>query len=284
MSSGGQDESYFSPGMLEELIEELKKLLVEFPEDEKLLLDLANAYYNIRRYQEAVDLFQRLLVETPRNLMIHNNLGTAYRTWALEERSAGLAPEDVKDLLLHAVEEYRYVLENGGEQYPDTHKNLGDAYRELGDTKRAVEHYLRAVELNPQYSAAAYQLALLNEKAGDMEGTIGLLKLIIENHLSLTDDVFDPATIHYNLARVYNKQGYLEEAIRHYRSVTAAHPEYADVIYNLGLAYKARGEYGRALECMERALKINPEYKEARIRYWECAELASGNPPDKAIE
>ena len=281
MPPGGQDRSYFSPGMLEELIEELRELIMEFPEDEKLLLDLASAYYNIGQYQEAVELFQGLLVVTPEDLAVHNNLGTAYRTWALKERAEGLSPEDVKDLLFHAVEEYRYVLDNGGERFPDTHKNLGDVYRELNNSKRAAEHYLRALEINPRYSAAAYQLALVNEKAGDLEGAIGLLKLIIETHLKLTEDVFDPATIHYNLGRIYNKKGYLEEAIRHYRSVISAHPDYADVHFHLGLAYKTRGEYKLALNCFEQALRVNPEYKEARIRYWECAELASGSPPGK---
>ena len=48
-----------------------------------------------------------------------------------------------------------------------TQFNLGNLYDERGRTPEAFQHYRRALELNPSYADAHFNLALLCERAGE---------------------------------------------------------------------------------------------------------------------
>jgi tetratricopeptide (TPR) repeat protein len=51
--------------------------------------------------------------------------------------------------------------------YPLAQFNIGNLYDELGRLDDAQEHYRMALELNPQYADAHFNLALLCERQGD---------------------------------------------------------------------------------------------------------------------
>jgi len=53
------------------------------------------------------------------------------------------------------------------QSYPLAQFNIGNLYDELGRLDDAQEHYRMALELNPQYADAHFNLALLCERQGD---------------------------------------------------------------------------------------------------------------------
>jgi Tfp pilus assembly protein PilF len=52
---------------------------------------------------------------------------------------------------------------------PVTHFALGSHYRDHGQPAKAVEHFRRAAELKPGYSAAWFEMARTAEEHGDFE-------------------------------------------------------------------------------------------------------------------
>ncbi|MBM3727800.1 MAG: tetratricopeptide repeat protein [Acidobacteria bacterium] len=65
----------------------------------------------------------------------------------------------------HAEKYYRMALEADPE-YPLAHFNLANLFDEMGDKPRALFHYQAALSLNPAYGDAHYNLALLHQTSG----------------------------------------------------------------------------------------------------------------------
>jgi len=73
----------------------------------------------------------------------------------------------------------------------------------------------------------------------------------------------DNADAHYNLARLLARQGQQEAAIRHYRQALASKPDDADIHNNLGLLLAARGEVAASLAELQSAVKLDPNHVRA---------------------
>ena len=73
----------------------------------------------------------------------------------------------------------------------------------------------------------------------------------------------DNADAHYNLARLLARQGQQEAAIRHYRQALASKPDDADIHNNLGLLLVARGEVAASLAELQSAVKLDPNHVRA---------------------
>jgi tetratricopeptide (TPR) repeat protein len=71
------------------------------------------------------------------------------------------------------------------------------------------------------------------------------------------------ADAHYNLARLLAKQGMQSEAIAHYRQAVEIRPADADTHNNLGLLLARQGEIEASLEEFRKAVQINPSHARA---------------------
>lgn len=71
------------------------------------------------------------------------------------------------------------------------------------------------------------------------------------------------AEAHYNLARLLAKQGMQAEAIAHYRQAAMIRPGDADTHNNLGLLLALQGEVEASLEEFQRAVQIDPNHVRA---------------------
>jgi len=98
--------------------------------------------------------------------------------------------------------------------------NLGVAWYEEGDFERAIEHYKRALWLNPNYEAAYNNLGVAYAKQGDFGKAIECYK--------------KAAILKPNFAAAYNntgvafyKLGYLEKAIEYFEKANDADPKYS---------------------------------------------------------
>jgi len=86
---------------------------------------------------------------------------------------------------LYALEALERVLELSP-RLPEAHVNAGFALLGLQRAERAVEHFMRAIDLRPDQVNAYYGLAVALEERGDIDGALGAMRTFV--HLSRYDD------------------------------------------------------------------------------------------------
>ena len=131
------------------------------------------------------------------------------------------------------------------------HNNLGDALNKQGRTEEALEHYLEALRIKPDWVDVQFNLGVVLEKQGRAEEAI-------EHYLQALRIKPDYADAHNNLGVALDKQGRTEEAIEHYLQVLRIKPDYEDVHNNLGIALCRKGNIKGGIAHFRKALLINP--------------------------
>jgi len=97
------------------------------------------------------------------------------------------------------------------------HNNLGDALKKAYDLNGAQQHFIRALEIQPDYPDALNNLATLYASVGrSAEATDLLLKALLLNPTHI------PAR--YNLAMQYYEQDLLSDADREYTAIIMQNP------------------------------------------------------------
>lgn len=96
--------------------------------------NLGWAYYNMRRYPEAIEHFRMATFLKPQFCLGYNNLGMALE--ATGDRSG-------------AVKQYNRAIELCPTNYAEPHFNLGKLYQASGDMRQARSHFQRCSELSP---------------------------------------------------------------------------------------------------------------------------------------
>ncbi|HTI66356.1 MAG TPA: tetratricopeptide repeat protein [Caulobacteraceae bacterium] len=210
------------------------------PLDAAAHFNLANAFQNLERFDEAVRSFHRALELRPDLAEAHNNLGNIFtRLRRPEEAEAS----------------FRRALEIRP-AYPNALNNLGLLLQGLGRLEEAAARFGRAVAVGPDFAAAHFNLG------NALQG----LKRFDEAEASYRRAIGirpDFAGAHVNLGNLQAGQGRFDEAEASYRSAIEAQPRLAEAHNNLGGLLSKRGEPGRAEESYRRALAIRPGYPDA---------------------
>ena len=81
-AAGGSSAQALPPGHppldISATVKTLEDLATQNPQDPQPALDLANLYYDNRRFQEATEWYQKVLKLDPKNINARTDLGTAY--------------------------------------------------------------------------------------------------------------------------------------------------------------------------------------------------------------
>ncbi len=180
-----------------------------------------------------------------------------------------------------AVTEKNYIM----------HNNLGLTLAAEGKRSEAMEHYRKAMALNPEYCEPRYNLghellqagklddafSYLNEALRlkkdfpEVHGDLGVLlaargdferaRMHIEEALRLA-----PATPtdQSNLCYVLQRLGHFEEAVSRCRDSLRLAPGYLDARFNLGTALASQRKTAEAIEHLSRVIETNPNHPGAR--------------------
>jgi tetratricopeptide (TPR) repeat protein len=120
---------------------------------------------------------------------------------AIEQEKAGMLDE--------AEQSYRQAMLCGGPA-PQLAFDLATLLTKLGKIPQAIERYLLAVELDPNYSEAWNNLGILQAQAGELQGACDAFR----RGLSIAPE---DARLHYNLADALDTMGFCEEARKHWQ-------------------------------------------------------------------
>ncbi len=120
-------------GDLVEAISLYEKILSVRPQHASAAINLGTIYYNRRDFQRAEDMYRRATVADPEYALAFFDLGNV-----LDERKR----------LDEAIEAYQRAVVLVPE-YADAHYNLALAFERKGERRRALQHWLLYVRLDP---------------------------------------------------------------------------------------------------------------------------------------
>ncbi len=177
--------------------------------------------------------------------------------------------------------------------FPEAYKWLGDLLvnspRRLYD--QAVQAYLKAVELSPDYADAFVGLGDARQAKGQFDEAIAeyrkALRLEPEN-----------TRVHFGLGRIYyNEKQLYHEAVAEYQRAIQLDPRFLEAHLSLGEIYEEKGLYQEAIARYSHVLSLEPRHPGATyglalayekvdakkaIEQWErYIELASTLPSEK---
>jgi Flp pilus assembly protein TadD len=170
----------------------------------------------------------------------------------------------------------------------DTYYELGVAYLDKGSFRAAIPELARAVEINPsdavfrnalgfalmldrrldeamrelqeaarldpRFSEAKNNLASIYMLKGDLEKARVTLQEVLKDPFYPT-----PEFVYFNLARIYEQQGKIPQAIEEYQRALDIRPEYVDAHNNLGILYLHQGKVDLAIKAFREAIRLDPQ-------------------------
>ena len=122
------------------------------PEDIDIYVNLGSAFYDKEDYDNALQIYRQALEYQPHNAKIHCNLGFLY--WGKGDTE-------------EAMKSYELAIKYN-DAYDIAYNNLGVIYLDdLGRVKKSIELFKKAVETNPNYALAHFNLARAISIVGD---------------------------------------------------------------------------------------------------------------------
>ena len=189
---------------------------------------------------DAAALLERLREEAPTDRTLLNNLAVAY---GLDGR-----PDEAFEVFFDAIALH--------DDYYLLHYNLGTAYADAGDRRRAIQHFDRAIALQPGLVGAYERKAAA---------------LIADGAYASAAEVIDEATDHgersprmlFFAATIAANSGSWEEAIVGFRAVLDANPHYPRAALLLAYALAESGDPAAAAAALDRITDDSPAAREA---------------------
>ena len=140
--------------------------------------------------------------------------------------------------------------------YAEAWFEVGVCNGELGRHQEEIAAYQQAIRLKPDFARAYYNLGLAYGELGRYQEEITAFQQAI--HLKP-----DFAEAHYNLGGVYGKLGRYREAAAAFQQAIRLKPDFAEAHCNLGVAYGKLGRWQEAVAAFQQAIHLKPDFAEA---------------------
>ena len=122
--------------------------------------------------------------------------------------------------------------------------------------KKSVEHYSKALELNPVLVVAHNNRGLAYHKKGEIDNAIRNFNRVIAMAPYYTGG-------YANRGGAFAAKGEFDKAITDFKIALSLKNDFAEVYHNLGIAYEKKGEYDKAIENHNAAIELKPDFAEA---------------------
>lgn len=125
------------------------------------------------------------------------------------------------------------------------------------DMATAAEYYLKAIQKDPSWYDAHFNLGLAYYSAGEYSSAL----LAFENALAVNPDSWEAR---YNFALALNKANYPNEAILELLKSARLNDKYANTWLELGMIYDTRfSDIENAYQCYQKFIEVAPEHPSA---------------------
>ncbi len=139
-----------------------------------------------------------------------------------------------------------------------TYNNCGVVLVKLERYEEGLEQYAKALELNPKYDRAHFNVGKAYQKMGNNEKAIEYYKSAVE---------LNPKNVSAwnNIGVGLRALGRARESLEYYDQAIRVKPYYVWAWANKAFALMTLGELSKAAECCDAALRINPSFKPAMV-------------------
>ncbi|MDD5109000.1 MAG: tetratricopeptide repeat protein [Candidatus Omnitrophica bacterium] len=265
-------------------------------------------YYKVNSYKDAIDYFNKSLKFNPSVSWTHYSLANAYDREKLEEKALEeyriairldkhflWSYEALADMYLRkgSYQQGIDILKDAEVNIPDNQEikdslNLAFLKYSTYIINSGVEAYLsgkkskgyellnKALEINPDFSAAYYTLGHFYYIEHRYDEALYML-----NEAIRLDEKFFVA--HKLLGDIYFTKMIFNKAIDEYKEALSINPKDSVVLNNLGLAFMNLEDYPRAAEFLEKAVDLNPGKINFRYSLGSVYRDA-GRPKDAVLE
>ena len=145
------------------------------------------------------------------------------------------------------------ILLELAKKYPEsygTHRYLAEVYEKEGGMRKAIDEYVRAVDLNKKDYDSYYRISFLLNELGKKDDA----KVMLQNLLSKKTDYLNATIL---LGDIYCDIGEYKEALNTYASGLRYAPNDYNLLYSMGMAYTLLNDFKNAKICYEKAAIIN---------------------------
>lgn len=138
--------------------------------------------------------------------------------------------------------------------------NQGVLLEKQGHSAEAIDKYIQALQLAPDYPLAMLNLGALLSLQGQYSQALQLFQRLVQ---------IDPdnAQAHNGLGAALHGMSRFKEAMAHYRTATQIQPEFAGAYYNWGRALQRLGQANDAVKHFRQALQLKPDYIEVHCNW-----------------
>ena len=151
-------------------------------------LDLGNCYFDMRKYQEAIESFEQSIQKEPDSIEALHKQALSYIKLGMNE---------------HAIINLEKVInKDPSYQYGEAYLALADTYHMLGKKQNALEAYQEVLKRN-SFFKARYNYGLLLYEFGRHSEAIKQMKEIVIDGDSLPDFVYKRDRKYINLAKAF---------------------------------------------------------------------------------
>jgi tetratricopeptide (TPR) repeat protein len=172
--------------------------------------------------------------------------------------------------LSQAIEDYQKAVDINP-QYTEAHYNMGNTYEKQGNLPQAIASYTKALETNPKYSAAYCNRGNVYQSQGNFQQALDDYNRAIEINPNF-------AGVYSNRGNVYQAQGQTDKAIADYNKAIELSPQFAGFYANRGNIYQNQGNLQKAVadynSAIERDPKDNASFYNRGLAYYGLEEYA----------
>ena len=227
-------------------------------------LSLGFVFFERGYFKQAETFFEQALKDNPQSAEALYGLGSAY----LQQQKTNPARECFQRVLqLHAS--YPGTL-------PNAWNNLGILAARGGDTDLAIEHFERALQIDPDHSVALQNLGSAYRQKKDWPQA----KRALEKALALNPD--DPEA-NYSLAMVYAQTDDANRAYEYLQKALLARPDYPEALNNLGILYLRTRRPEEAKQSFADSIQRAPAYDQAYLNLARVYSIEGNREKAKAI-
>ncbi len=255
-------------------------------EVERYLINKVSSSYIDLEYQLFSNIYKEFIQIMNQISSRNQNFNTnTYDIRTISEKFALTLTETVNDFsisalfyyrkkdYIKAIKHYQKALEVNPDNFTVSY-NLGIAFFRIGENEKAIKSFKKATEIKPDiYMTWCY--------LGIASFNLGLNEKAIESYQISIKIYPNSKSWHYK-GLAYQNLGKLDGAIESFREAIEINPDYFEAWNDMGKVYLIMGKEELAIESFQKVIKINPDYFEGW--YNMGAAMSKKGENEKAIE